>query len=359
MDLIELLELAVKKGASDLHLSTGSPPIVRIDGDMRNLDQPPLTNDQVHQMLHGIMNAPQRKNFEEDHELDFSFALKDIGRFRVNAFLQRRGKACVFRTIPTQILSVEQLGLSPVLLSLCDQEKGLVLVTGPTGSGKSTTLAAMVDYINGRDESHILTIEDPIEFVHSSKKCLVNQRELGPHTHSFAKALRSALREDPDVILVGEMRDLETIQLALTAAETGHLVFATLHSPSAPQTVDRVIDIFPAAQQAQIRTQFAESINAIITQTLCKKIGGGRVAALEILIGTPSVRHLIREGKGHQLPSSMQTGRKEGMQTMDHTLIDLAKRGLISKEEAQSKSTNPNLFGAAGTPRPSMATGVR
>ena len=241
------------------------------------------------------------------------------------------------------------------LQQLCEQEKGLVLVTGPTGSGKSTTIAAMVDHINTTKEGHIVTVEDPIEFVHESKKCLVNQRELGPHTHSFAHALRSALREDPDIILVGEMRDLETIQLAITAAETGHLVFATLHSPSAPQTVDRVIDIFPAAQQSQVRTQFAESINAIITQTLCKKIGGGRVAALEILVGTPPVRHLIREGKTHQIPSAMQTGRKEGMQTMDSTLQGLVRKGVVTKEEARSKSLNPNLFGAAGPSNPSVS----
>jgi len=268
-------------------------------------------------------------------------------RFRVNAFLQRRGKAAAFRTIPTTILSLEQLGLPPILKKMCDHEKGLILVTGPTGSGKSTTLAAMVDHINNIKEGHLVTIEDPIEFVHSSKKCLVHQRELGIHTHSFANALRSAFREDPDYILVGEMRDLETIQLAVTAAETGHLVFGTLHSSGAPQTIDRIIDVFPAAQQAQIRTQLAESLQAVITQTLCRKVGTGRVAALEIMVGTPPIRHLIREAKVHQIPSAMQTGKKDGMETMDAALLELVKRGQIRREEAQSKSENPNLFSPA------------
>ena len=262
----------------------------------------------------------------------------------------------VFRTIPTKILSTEELGLPPILKRLCDREKGLILVTGPTGSGKSTTLAAMVDHVNNIFAGHIITIEDPIEFVHRSKQCLVNQRELGLHTHSFANALRAVLREDPDVILVGEMRDLETIQLAITAAETGHLVFATLHSPSAPSTVDRVIDVFPAAQQAQIRTQFADAIEAIVTQTLCKKKGGGRVAALEILVATPAVRNLIREGKIHQIPSAMQVGQKDGMQTMDMALVELVNRGLTSREEAQSRSMTPNLF-AQAAPAGKLAMG--
>src|SRR5262245_7987384 len=256
----------------------------------------------------------------------------------------------MFRTIPTKILSTEQLGLPPIVKKLCDREKGLVLVTGPTGSGKSTTLAAMVDYINSNFEGHIITIEDPIEFTHRSKKCLVNQRELGAHTYSFANALRAVLREDPDVILVGEMRDLETIQLAITAAETGHLVFGTLHSPSAPGTVERVVDVFPAGQQAQIRAQFADAIEAVITQTLCKKKGGGRVAALEILVATTAVRNLIREGKNHQIPSAMQVGQKDGMQTMDAALVDLANRGIITREEAQTKSMTANLFAQAAPP---------
>jgi twitching motility protein PilT len=268
-----------------------------------------------------------------------------VARFRVNVFMQRKGEGAVFRTIPTKVLTLEQLEMPAILKQLCEKEKGLILVTGPTGSGKSTTLAGMVDYLNESFEGHILTVEDPIEFVHPSKKCLVNQRELGPHTNSFANALRAALREDPDVILVGEMRDLETIQLALTAAETGHIVFGTLHTSSAPKTVDRIIDVFPPNQQAQIRAQFAESIEAVITQTLLKKKGGGRVAALEIMTGTTAVRNLVREGKIHQIPGTMQVSQKDGMQTMDMALQNLVSRGLVSKEEAQSKSTNPNLFG--------------
>ncbi|MCS6926693.1 MAG: type IV pilus twitching motility protein PilT [Candidatus Binatia bacterium] len=348
MDVTALLTFAAQAGASDVHLSSGEPPMIRLHGDMKKLDHPPLSREEVHALIYDIMNDSQRRLFEEHLELDFSFDLGTIGRFRVNVFMQQRGEGAVFRTIPTKILSPEELGLPPIIKKLCDREKGLILVTGPTGSGKSTTLAAMIDYINSTYEGHIVTIEDPIEFTHSSKKCLVNQRELGTHTHSFANALRAVLREDPDVILVGEMRDLETIQLAITAAETGHLVFATLHSPSAPQTVDRVIDVFPAAQQAQIRTQFADAIEAIITQTLCKKKGGGRVAALEILVATPAVRNLIREGKVHQIPSAMQVGQKDGMQTMDMALIDLAMRGIITREEAQAKSMTPNLFGQAG-----------
>ncbi len=346
MDITELLRFAVTEAASDVHVSSGEPPILRIHGDLKRLDHPALSPDDVHRMIYDIMNDKQRKDFEELNELDFSFEMGN-NRFRVNAFLQRRGKAAAFRTIPTTILSLEQLGLPPILKKLCDHEKGLILVTGPTGSGKSTTLAAMVDHINNIKEGHLVTIEDPIEFVHSSKKCLVHQRELGIHTHSFANALRSAFREDPDYILVGEMRDLETIQLAVTAAETGHLVFGTLHSSGAPQTIDRIIDVFPAAQQAQIRTQLAESLQAVITQTLCKKVGTGRVAALEIMVGTPPIRHLIREAKVHQIPSAMQTGKKDGMVTMDAALQELVNRGQISREAAMSKSENPNLFSPA------------
>jgi twitching motility protein PilT len=356
MDVTALLTFAMQSGASDVHLSSGEPPLIRIHGDMKKLDHPPLSRDEIHDMVYDIMNDGQRKWFEEHLELDFSFDMGEIGRFRVNVFMQQRGEAAVFRTIPTKILSTEQLGLPPITKKLCDREKGLILVTGPTGSGKSTTLAAMVDHINNTFEGHIITIEDPIEFTHRSKKCLVNQRELGVHTHSFANALRAVLREDPDVILVGEMRDLETIQLAITAAETGHLVFATLHSPSAQQTVDRVIDVFPAGQQAQIRAQFADSIEAIMTQTLCKRKTGGRAAALEILVGTTAVRNLIREGKVHQIPSAMQVGQKDGMQTMDMALIDLATRGIITREEAQAKSMTPNLF-AQVTPPGKVATG--
>jgi len=356
MDVTALLTFAVQSGASDAHLSSGEPPMIRLHGDMKKLDHPPLSREEVHALVYDIMDDGQRKTFEERLELDFSFDMGDIGRFRVNVFMQQRGEGVVFRTIPTKILSTEELGLPPILKRLCDREKGLILVTGPTGSGKSTTLAAMVDHVNNIFAGHIITIEDPIEFVHRSKQCLVNQRELGLHTHSFANALRAVLREDPDVILVGEMRDLETIQLAITAAETGHLVFATLHSPSAPSTVDRVVDVFPAGQQAQIRTQFADAIEAIITQTLCKKKGGGRVAALEILVATPAGRNLIREGKIHQIPSAMQVGQKDGMQTMDMALVELVNRGLTSREEAQSRSMTPNLF-AQAAPAGKLAMG--
>ena len=347
MDVTQLLTFGVEQGASDCHLSSGEPPMIRIDGEMKKLDSPALTKEEVHALVYDIMSDAQRRVFEENHECDFSFELQNVARFRVNVFLQRKGEGAVFRTIPTKVLTLEELGMPPILKQLCDKDKGLILVTGPTGSGKSTTLAAMIDYLNSSFEGHILTVEDPIEFVHVSKKCLVNQRELGPHTHSFANALRSALREDPDAILVGEMRDLETIQLALTAAETGHVVFGTLHTSSAPKTVDRIIDVFPPNQQAQVRAMFAESIEAVITQTLLKKKIGGRVAALEILTGTTAVRNLIREGKIHQIPGTMQVSQKDGMQTMDMALTNLVTRGLVTREEAQSKSMNPNLFGAA------------
>jgi twitching motility protein PilT len=346
MDITQLLTFAHREGASDLHLSSFEPPMVRIHGDMKRIEHPPLSAEEVHNMVFDIMSDAVRKVFQETNDVDFSFELGDIARFRVNVFRTRRGDGAVFRTIPTEVLTLEALGLPQIMKDICGKEKGLVLVTGPTGSGKSTTLAAMVDYINESDEGHILTIEDPIEFVHKSKKCLVNQREVGRDTGSFNAALRGALREDPDVILVGEMRDLETISLALTAAETGHLVFGTLHTSSAPKTVDRVIDVFPAAQQAQIRAMFSESIQAVITQTLLKKRAGGRIAALEILIGTPAVRNLIRENKIHQIPSSMQTGQNVGMQTLDMALVDLVNKGLVTREEAQSRTLTPNLFGS-------------
>jgi twitching motility protein PilT len=319
--------------------------MLRIRGDMKKIEHPPLSAEEVHHMVFDIMNDGQRKNFQETNDLDFSFELGDIARFRVNVFRQRKGEGAVFRLIPSTVMTMQELGLPPILKDICDKEKGLVLVTGPTGSGKSTTLAAMIDYINERFEGHILTIEDPIEFVHRTKKCLVNQREVGSHTLSFSAALRGALREDPDIILVGELRDLETIQLALTAAETGHLVFATLHTSSAPKTVDRIIDVFPAAQQEQIRVMFSESIQAVITQSLLKKKVGGRVAALEILMGTPAVRNLIREGKVHQLPSTMQTGQNVGMQTLDMALIELVAKGVVTREEAQTRTLTANLFG--------------
>ena len=350
MDVTKLLTFAVQVGASDVHLSSGQPPLIRLHGDMQKLDHPSLSRDEVHNLVYDIMDDNQRKVYEKNLELDFSFDMGETGRFRVNVFMQQRGEGAVFRAIPSKIISIDELGLPHILQTLSEREKGLVLVTGPTGSGKSTTLAAMIDYINEKYAKHILTIEDPIEFTHHSKKCLINQRELSSHTHSFANALRAALREDPDVILVGEMRDLETIQLAITAAETGHLVFGTLHSPGVAQTVDRVIDVFPAAQQSQVRSMFSDSIEAVVTQTLCKKKGGeGRVAALEIMVGTPAIRNLIREGKVHQIQSSLQVGQKDGMQTMDMALIDLVNRGVVSHEEAQTKSMTANLFSQNST----------
>ncbi|MCB0345336.1 MAG: type IV pilus twitching motility protein PilT [Bdellovibrionales bacterium] len=344
MDIAQLLTFTYQQGGSDLHISAGEPPIIRVDGDMKKVKVPALSPEQTHAMLYDIMGDAQRKGFEESNDVDFSMELGEEARFRVNIFRQRRGMGAVFRTIPSVIMSIEQLGLPDILKELVRKERGLVLVTGPTGSGKSTTLAAMIDLINREREEHILTIEDPVEFVHKSKKCLVNQREVGPHTNSFASALRAALREDPDIILVGEMRDLETIQLALTAAETGHLVFGTLHTSSAPKTVDRIIDVFPSAQQGQVRAMLSESIQAIITQTLCKKVGGGRVAALEILLGNTAVRNLIRENKIHQIPSIMQTGQASGMKTLEMNLIELVTANLITRETAIEKSGNPNLF---------------
>jgi twitching motility protein PilT len=347
VDITELLTFAARQGASDVHLSSGEPPMLRIQGDIKRIEHPALSRDEVHTMAFDVMNDAQRRIFQEKLDIDFSFELGDIARFRVNVFLTRRGEAAVFRVIPSDIVTLDALAMPPILKDLCGRERGLVLVTGPTGCGKSTTLAAMIHHINDNEDVTIITIEDPIEFVHNSKKALVNQREVGLHTQSFANALRGALREDPDVILVGEMRDLETISLALTAAETGQLVFATLHTSSAPKSVDRIIDAFPTAQQNQVRTMFSESLQAVITQSLCKKKGGGRIAACEILIGVPAVRNLIREAKIHQLPSVMQTGQKQGMQTLDMALQDLVARGLITREEAQQKSSNPQLFGAA------------
>ena len=333
----QLLREAVDKNASDLHLSAGQPPRLRVDGDLAPLDHPVQTPDDVMACVETVLNAEQKAKFQADHELDLACALDGVGRFRVNVFMQNRGPGAVMRRIPTVIPTMEQLGLPPVFQQLCSKDRGLVLVTGPTGSGKSTTLAAMIDYINSNEDAHILTLEDPIEFVHQSKRCLVNQREVGPHTGSFSAALKSALREDPDVILVGEMRDLETISLALTAAETGHLVFGTLHTSSAPKTIDRIIDVFPSGQQGQIRTMLSESLEAVIAQKLLKKKGGGRVAAHEILVGIPAVRNLIREAKLHQIPSAMQTGGSFGMQTMDVAVAELSKKGLLEVPAAMLK----------------------
>ncbi len=346
MDVMQLLEFAVKQGASDVHISSGEPPMFRVHGNMKKLNVPVIEKEQAHKMIFDIMNDNQQKKFTEELEADFSISLPgEVARFRVNAFVQRRGESAVFRQIPTKVLTFEDLGLPPVLKQVSKASKGLVLVTGPTGSGKSTTLAAMVDLVNKEDFGHILTIEDPVEFVHRSQNCLVNQREVGPDTHSFARALRSALREDPDIILVGEMRDLETISLALTAAETGHLVFGTLHTSSAPKTIDRIIDVFPAQEQGQVRAGLSESLRAIIAQTLLKKPdGSGRIAALEIMIGIPAIRNLIREAKIHQIPSIMQTGSQYGMQTMDQVLVDMVMKKVVTMEEAMTKTANPDLF---------------
>jgi twitching motility protein PilT len=345
MDISELLAFVVKNKASDLHLSSGLPPMIRVHGDVRRINLPAMEHKDVHAMVYDIMNDGQRKFYEENLECDFSFAIPNLARFRVNAFVQQRGAGAVFRTIPSKVLSLEDLKAPKTFQDIADNPRGLCLVTGPTGSGKSTTLAAMVNYINENEHGHILTVEDPIEFVHEAKKCLINQREVGPHTLSFANALRSALREDPDVILVGEMRDLETIRLAMTAAETGHLVFGTLHTSSAAKTIDRIIDVFPAEEKEMVRAMLSESLRAVISQTLCKtKDGGGRVAAHEIMIGTPAIRNLIREGKVAQMYSAIQTGQGYGMQTLDQNLQDLVKRNIVTVDEARNKAANKDNF---------------
>ncbi len=342
MDIAQLLAFGVKQGASDLHLSAGLPPMIRVDGDIRRINVPEMDHKQVHDMLYDIMSDKQRKDFEEFLETDFSFEIPGLARFRVNAFNHNRGAGGVFRTIPSKILSLEDLAAPAIFKDISEYPRGIVLVTGPTGSGKSTTLAAMVDYKNDTEYGHILTVEDPIEFVHQSKKCLVNQREVHRDTLGFNEALRSALREDPDTILVGEMRDLETIRLALSAAETGHLVFGTLHTSSAAKTIDRIVDVFPAAEKSMVRSMLSESLKAVISQTLLKRIGGGRVAAHEIMIGTPAIRNLIREDKVAQMYSAIQTGQSQGMQTLDQNLKTILAQGLISKEEALKKAANPD-----------------
>jgi len=344
MDITELLAFAAKQRASDLHLSAGLPPMIRVDGDVRRINLPPMDHRQVHDLIYEIMNDKQRRDYEEFLETDFSFEVPGVARFRVNAFNQNRGSGAVFRTIPSKVLTMEDLGMGQVFREISMEPRGLVVVTGPTGSGKSTTLAAMVDYINDNKYHHILTIEDPIEFVHESKKCLVNQREVHRDTHGFAEALRSALREDPDIILVGEMRDLETIRLALTAAETGHLVFATLHTTSAAKTIDRIVDVFPAQEKSMVRSMLSESLMAVISQTLLKRVGGGRIAAHEIMRCTPAIRNLVREDKVAQMYSAIQTGSGVGMQTMDQCLTDLLSKRLITREAAREKAKIPDNF---------------
>ncbi|HXK55640.1 MAG: type IV pilus twitching motility protein PilT [Gammaproteobacteria bacterium] len=344
MDIAELLAFSVKHEASDLHLSAGLPPMIRVDGDIRRINVPALEHKVVHGLVYDIMNDKQRKDYEEFLETDFSFEIPGLARFRVNAFNQERGAGAVFRNIPSKVLTLEDLGCPDTFKDIVNVPRGLVLVTGPTGSGKSTTLAAMMDYKNDSEYAHILTIEDPIEFVHTSKKCLINQREVHRDTLGFAEALRSALREDPDIILVGELRDLETIRLALTAAETGHLVFGTLHTSSAAKTIDRIIDVFPAGEKGMVRSMLSESLRSVIAQSLMKKIGGGRTAAWEIMVGTPAIRNLIREDKVAQMYSAIQTGQAHGMQTLDQHLQELVKRGKISRLDAQSKAVNKSLF---------------
>ena len=344
MDITELLAFSAKQGASDLHLSAGLPPMIRVDGDVRRINLPPLEHTEVHSLIYEIMNDKQRKDFEEFLETDFSFEVPGVARFRVNAFNQNRGAGAVFRTIPSKVLTMEDLEMGQVFKDISMVPRGLVLVTGPTGSGKSTTLAAMVDFINDKRYDHILTIEDPIEFVHESKKCLVNQREVHRDTHGFNEALRSALREDPDIILVGELRDLETIRLALTAAETGHLVLGTLHTTSAAKTIDRVIDVFPAEEKSMVRSQLSESLQAVISQTLLKRANGGRVAAHEIMIGTPAIRNLIREGKVAQMYSAIQTSSGVGMMTLDQCLQNMVEKRVITREIAREKAKIPENF---------------
>jgi twitching motility protein PilT len=348
-DLTALLGFAHDQGASDVHLSAGMPPLLRIRGQMIRLEMPALTAEDTHAAIYDILKDDQKKVFEETRDLDFAFEIPGLSRFRANVLMQARGEAAVFRLVPTRIRTLEELGMPPVLKQLAEKERGLVVVTGPTGSGKSTTLAAMVNYVNENLRGHILTVEDPVEFVHESKRCLVNQREVGSHTQSFASALRASLREDPDVILVGELRDLETTQLAISAAETGHLVFATLHTNSAAKTIDRIIDIFPSGQQAQIRTMLSESLEGVVAQTLLpSKDGKGRVAALEVLVGVPALRNLIRENKTAQILSVIQTGANHGMISLDQHLRELVMQGRVSRQDAAVYASNPAIFDTPG-----------
>jgi len=345
MDITQLLTFMVNQKASDLHLSAGLPPMLRVNGDIVRINLPALSHEAIHSMVTGLMTEAQRATYAEKLELDLAYEVPNLSRFRVNAFNQNRGAGAVFRGIPSKILSLEQLGAPPIFAQLALKPRGLVLVTGPTGSGKSTTLAGMVNHLNENEAGHILTVEDPIEFVHQSKKSLINQREVSSHTHSFSAALKSALREDPDAILVGELRDLETIRLALTAAETGHLVFGTLHTSSAAKTIDRIVDVFAAEEKELIRSMLSESLEAVISQTLCKTADGtGRVAAHEIMLGTPAIRNLIRENKVAQMYSNIQTGNAVGMQTLDQCLTYLVKRKRITPAEARSKAKVPDSF---------------
>lgn len=344
MGITELLAFSAAQNASDLHLSAGLPPMIRVDGDIRRIDLPAMDHRQVHDLIYEIMNDRQRRDYEECLETDFAFEVPGVARFRVNAFHHNRGAGGVFRTIPSGVLSMDDLGMGQIFRDIALAPRGLCLVTGATGCGKSTTLAAMMDYINDNKCEHILTVEDPIEFVHESRKCLVSQREVHRHTLGFNEALRSALREDPDIILVGEMRDLETIRLALEAAETGHLVFGTLHTQSAAKTIDRIIDVFPTAEQALVRSMLSESLHAVVSQTLLGKVGGGRVAAREIMRGTPAIRNLIREDKVAQMYSTIQTGGAVGMQTLDQCLQGLLEERIISREAARAKARMPENF---------------
>lgn len=344
VDITELLSFGLENNASDLHLSAGVSPMIRVDGDMCRIDRPPLEHHEVHALVYNIMNDKQRNQYEKHLEIDFSFQIPNVARFRVNAFNQQRGAGVVFRTIPSKVLTLDDLNCPPIFKTIAENPRGIVLVTGPTGSGKTTTLAALIDYINVNRNDHILTIEDPIEFIHEPKKSLINQREVHRDTMSFSAALRSALREDPDVILVGEMRDLETIRLALTAAETGHLVFATLHTPSAAKTIDRIVDVFPGEEKEMVRGMLSESLRAVISQTLLKKIGGGRIAVHEIMICTPAIRNLIREGKISQMYSTIQTGRSFGMQTLDQGLQEVVQKNIVRATDARVKAENKELF---------------